>query len=203
MYGSSSAVADRLVVYAYASDPVLQTGLHALLASDERLTLLDGPHLAAADVAVVAADAIDDALLRVVRAIRTGDVCPPVLALVGSVDTNGIERIVAAGANRVLRRGDVSSQSFAIALAETAHDREPVMPAVPLAVLPVSSRPALSARDLHVLRLIADGIETLEIARELDVSERTVKNIVHRITLRLHARNRSHAVAAGIRAGLI
>jgi hypothetical protein len=46
LLGTGQAVADRIFVYAYATDPLLQSGLHALLATDERLSLLAGPHLA-------------------------------------------------------------------------------------------------------------------------------------------------------------
>jgi DNA-binding NarL/FixJ family response regulator len=61
----------------------------------------------------------------------------------------------------------------------------------------------LAERELVVLRMIASGMETTEIAAELGVSERTVKNIVHAITTRLQVRNRAHAVACAVRAGII
>jgi len=54
-----------------------------------------------------------------------------------------------------------------------------------------------------VLRLMADGMDTGEIARNLSYSERTVKNIIYAITTRLSLRNRSHAVAYAMRAGVI
>ena len=62
---------------------------------------------------------------------------------------------------------------------------------------------ALTARETDVLRLIADGCDTAEVARALCWSERTVKNVVHDITTRLHLRNRAHAVAYAVRQGLI
>jgi DNA-binding NarL/FixJ family response regulator len=58
-------------------------------------------------------------------------------------------------------------------------------------------------RELVVLRMIAAGMETAEIAAELAISERTVKNIVHAITTRMQVRNRAHAVACAVRTGLI
>jgi DNA-binding NarL/FixJ family response regulator len=61
----------------------------------------------------------------------------------------------------------------------------------------------LSERELGVLRLVADGLDTSEIAERLSYSERTIKNIIHDITTRLHLRNRSHAVAFAMRHGLI
>jgi len=61
----------------------------------------------------------------------------------------------------------------------------------------------LATREIDVLRLVADGFSTGEIAVELCYSERTVKNVLHDITTRLHLKNRSHAVAYALRQGLI
>jgi DNA-binding NarL/FixJ family response regulator len=61
----------------------------------------------------------------------------------------------------------------------------------------------LTQRELRVLQLLADGLSTSEIARELAYSERTIKNAIHDLTSRLNLRNRSHAVAFALRQGLI
>ncbi|MEV0477186.1 helix-turn-helix transcriptional regulator [Streptomyces prunicolor] len=61
----------------------------------------------------------------------------------------------------------------------------------------------LRPREAEVLRLLADGLDTAEIASKLSYSERTIKNIVHGMITRLGLRNRAHAVAHGIRTGLI
>jgi DNA-binding NarL/FixJ family response regulator len=61
----------------------------------------------------------------------------------------------------------------------------------------------LSSRDLNVLRLLSDGCSTAGIAVVLAYSESTIKNIVHELVHRLGARNRAHAVALAIRAGVI
>jgi DNA-binding NarL/FixJ family response regulator len=61
----------------------------------------------------------------------------------------------------------------------------------------------LTTREQQVLRLIADGHATREVARELSYSERTVKSIVHDVVMKLDARSRSHAVAHAVRDGLI
>jgi DNA-binding NarL/FixJ family response regulator len=61
----------------------------------------------------------------------------------------------------------------------------------------------LTDRETKVLRLVADGFDTAEIATNLAYSERTVKNVIHDVTARLQLRNRSHAVAYALRAGLI
>jgi DNA-binding NarL/FixJ family response regulator len=61
----------------------------------------------------------------------------------------------------------------------------------------------LAPREIDVLRLVADGYDTGEIAAKLAYSERTVKNVLHDVTTRLQLRNRSHAVAFALREGLI
>jgi DNA-binding NarL/FixJ family response regulator len=61
----------------------------------------------------------------------------------------------------------------------------------------------LATREVEVLRLVADGCDTSEIAARLSYSERTVKNVLHDVTTRLQLRNRSHAVAFAMRRGLI
>jgi DNA-binding NarL/FixJ family response regulator len=61
----------------------------------------------------------------------------------------------------------------------------------------------LTEREVKVLRLLADGMDTTEVGRQLFLSERTVKNVVHDIMSRLNLRNRTHAVAYALRQGLI
>jgi DNA-binding NarL/FixJ family response regulator len=61
----------------------------------------------------------------------------------------------------------------------------------------------LTDREIDVLRLVAEGYDTAEIAEKLAYSERTVKNVLHDVTARLGLRNRSHAVAYAVRQGLI
>jgi DNA-binding NarL/FixJ family response regulator len=56
---------------------------------------------------------------------------------------------------------------------------------------------------VEVLRLVADGLDTTEVAGRLCYSERTVKNVLHDVTTRLRLRNRTHAVAYALRHGLI
>jgi DNA-binding NarL/FixJ family response regulator len=61
----------------------------------------------------------------------------------------------------------------------------------------------LTAREQQVLRLIAQGHATREVALELSYSERTVKNVLHDVVTKLGVRSRSHAVAYAVRHGLI
>lgn len=60
-----------------------------------------------------------------------------------------------------------------------------------------------SQRETEVIRLLADGLDTGEIAERLIYSERTVKNVLHNLLSRLNLRNRAHAVAHALRHGVI
>lgn len=61
----------------------------------------------------------------------------------------------------------------------------------------------LTEREFAVLRLLADGDSTRDIAGRLSYSERTVKNIVHDVLVKLNCRTRAHAVALATRRGVI
>ena len=61
----------------------------------------------------------------------------------------------------------------------------------------------LASREVDVLRLLSEGHDTVAIAGRLNYSERTVKNILQGLTSRLKLRNRTHAVAFAVRAGVL
>lgn len=61
----------------------------------------------------------------------------------------------------------------------------------------------ITEREKQVLERIANGMTDAEIADDLSVSTETVKTHVRKILGTTHARNRTHAVACGIRWGFI
>lgn len=62
--------------------------------------------------------------------------------------------------------------------------------------------PALTPRELEVLRLVADGLSNKEIAAKLFITEGTVKNHVHNALEKLQLENRTQAAAYIVRKGL-
>jgi DNA-binding CsgD family transcriptional regulator len=61
----------------------------------------------------------------------------------------------------------------------------------------------LSAREVQVLALAAEGLSNPEIAERLGLSALTVKSHLSRMTRRLGARDRAHLVLLALRAGVI
>lgn len=68
---------------------------------------------------------------------------------------------------------------------------------------PMGRGAPLTARELEVLRLVAEGNTYKEIARELSLSEVTVQMHMHKVREKLHAQTPSEAVLVAERAGLI
>jgi two-component system nitrate/nitrite response regulator NarL len=113
-----------------------------------------------------------------------------------------------AGAHGLLPR-DVSSEGLAAGMAAVleglaAVDPEmlsPLLPAEPVASGGMAE--PLTAREMDVLRLMADGLPNKAIAVQLDISEFTVKFHVNAILGKLGARSRTEAAMTAARMGLI
>ena len=70
-------------------------------------------------------------------------------------------------------------------------------------VPPKGSRGKLTRRQREILQLLANGESTTFAARELDLSEETVKTHMKYTLARLDAKNRTHAVAIAVRECLV
>jgi two-component system NarL family response regulator len=70
---------------------------------------------------------------------------------------------------------------------------------VALAARPVMSTPQLTPRELDVLRLVAQGLNSREIGRQLFITENTVKNHVRNTLEKLQLHTRLDAVMYAIR----
>jgi DNA-binding NarL/FixJ family response regulator len=66
-----------------------------------------------------------------------------------------------------------------------------------------NARAELSERELDVLRLIANGKDNADIARELHISPKTVKNHISNILMKLGIDNRIQAAVYAVRSGIV
>lgn len=204
-----------ITVTVIADDPVSRAGIDAELQERSDLDLLPADRQDDATVAVVVVEEVDEEAARMVRALKRRGSPRPVL-VVTNVDDRGLFTAVEAGACGLLRRREAVGDRLAGAI-RAASDGDGSMPPDLLGrLLDQVSRlhdeilapqgvhvSGMTEREIDVLRLVADGYPTSEIADRLCYSERTIKNVIHDVTSRLNLRNRSHAVAYALRRGLI
>jgi len=205
----------RIPVHVLAADPLSRAGTLAQLRSAGDVALVEEDELAAGGVALVVADEVDGEATRTIRTLRRRGI-DRVALLVGRLDDKGLLAAVEAGVGAVIRRSEATPHNLAAAMRAVASG-EGLLPPDLLGRLlnqvgnlqrqVLAPRgltfSGLTEREISVLRLLADGLDTAEVGRQLFYSERTVKNIVHDVTSRLELRNRTHAVAYALREGLI
>jgi DNA-binding NarL/FixJ family response regulator len=168
-----------------------------------------------ADVAVVIGETLDDPCSYMVRSFsRRGGL--PVVLVVTDVDDAALMAAVEIGVCGVLRRRDTTPESLEAAVQIAARGDGAMAPDLLRRLMVQTNRlqrhvlaplgfgpSGISNRELDVLRLLAEGFDTAEIASKLSYSERTIKSIIHAFTVRLNLKNRLHAVAYATKAGLI
>ena len=66
-----------------------------------------------------------------------------------------------------------------------------------------NASPVLTKREQEVLQLFANGKSTVEVARQLTISQKTVKNHLTSIYQKLNVRDRTEAVLLAVRMGVI
>jgi DNA-binding NarL/FixJ family response regulator len=81
--------------------------------------------------------------------------------------------------------------------------RKALSPDVSVEMAEHATDAALTPAEVRVLRLIAHGNANKEIARELSLSEETVKGQVRNILSKLDAKDRTHAAMIGFKRGII
>ncbi|MDX6669071.1 MAG: hypothetical protein QOK04_2451 [Solirubrobacteraceae bacterium] len=148
---------------------------------------------------------------------RLGEVTPHVRVLVLSIsaDEDDVTGAIAAGAcGYLLKDASIADVVAGVrAAAVGASSLSPQIAAKLVEVIRAEQRDRqasdqrtsadLSPRELQVLRLMAQGKENLEIARELFISAQTVKNHVSNILVKLGVDNRIQAAVHAVRAKLL
>ncbi|HEX7276803.1 MAG TPA: response regulator transcription factor [Acidimicrobiales bacterium] len=206
---------DRIRVFVYAGDPISEAGIAGQLRGQPSVHVVAEADVDAAQVAIVVTDEVDEESKRAIKALQRNGV-PRVLVVVTRVDDAGLLATLEAGACGLIRRAEARPDRLVAAVRAAAAGDGTMPPDLLGRLLDQVGRlqrqvlsprgltlAGLAEREIEVLRLIADGLDTNEIASRLCYSQRTVKNVIHDVTSRLQLRNRSHAVAYAMRQGLI
>lgn len=105
-----------------------------------------------------------------------------------------------AGAAEILAAVESAARGLAVV---DPRELETLLAGAVVAAPAASETPALTARELEVLRMMAEGAANKNIAWKLNISEHTAKFHVASILTKLNASTRTEAVTVGIRKGLI
>jgi DNA-binding NarL/FixJ family response regulator len=206
---------EQVRVALQALDPLSHAGLAALMQYRTDLTVLRSAQRAEADVLIMAAERLTSDVIATLR--RAGaEVNVPVVLVVQEIAEAELLTAVECRVVAILPRAAVTAERLAHRVKAAAAGGGVMPPNLVGELLkhvermqrdvltPNGLNPSgLTPREVDVLRLMADGFDTNEIAGKLCYSERTVKNVIYGVTHRLKLRNRSHAVAYALRAGMI
>jgi DNA-binding NarL/FixJ family response regulator len=206
-------MAPPLSLFVNARDPISRAGIAAELRDWPEVCVVES--VQDADVAVVVADDVDEETLRMLKTVQRNG-CSRIVLVATRIDDRGLVSAVEAGITGLLRRAEATPLALVGAVRLAASGDGSVPPDLLGRLLRQVGRlqrqvlaprglnfTGLSEREIAVLRLVADGLDTGEIALRLSYSERTIKNVIHDVTTRLQLRNRSQAVAYALREGLI
>ncbi|MDO0928900.1 LuxR C-terminal-related transcriptional regulator [Streptomyces sp. TG1A-8] len=205
----------RVTLAVYAQDPVLHVGVVHQLRQRPEVELVADADADRAQTSLVVVDAVDDEVVALLQRLqRTGTTRTGLV--VGTFESAVLQRVLECGVAAVLRRAE-ADQDRLLHLVLSMANGEGVLPGDLLGKLLTHvgnlqrsaldprglSLNTLTAREAAMLRLVAEGLDTSEIAQKTAYSERTVKNVLHEVTTRLQLRNRAHAVGYALRNGLI
>jgi DNA-binding NarL/FixJ family response regulator len=196
-------------VAVYSSDPVSKLGAISMLARDTRLRVLDDADRTRAGVTVVVENSVGDS------AWPRGS-APRCVLVADNVHTVHVLTAVECGIAAVLPRHGLDGDRLVRTVLSVSRGDAHLPPAMQGELVTQLNRVrrevlepngltmfGMATRERDILRLLADGLGTEEIATELAYSVRTVKNVLHDLMARHRLHTRAHAVAFAMRAGIV
>jgi DNA-binding NarL/FixJ family response regulator len=208
---------DRAVRLAFIDDhPTLLRGLASLFSQDEGFAIV-GMGETAADVEEIAATRRPDVMIvdlsmpgrvyEAISAVSAAVDAPKIIVFTAYDDTDLATRAMKAGAQAFVLKGAPSddlgaairavlqdelfispgfTEKLIFAMRQQSADREP--------------RPPFSVRERQIIDCLLEGKTNKEIARALELTEKTIKHYMTNLMLKLGVRNRVEVVLA-VKAG--
>ena len=198
-----------------AGSPISEAGLIGLIEAAPELTVLPPDRHSEADVLVLETERLTTVVLASLRR-WDAETAAPVVLVAGRISETELLAAARYGVLAILPRAAVNAEQLTHSVRTVVKGGGVMPPSLVgelIRQIDKMQREALTAsgphtagmtqREIDVLRLMADGLDTREIASKIYCSERTVKNVFAALTERLHLRSRCHAVAYALRAGAI
>jgi DNA-binding NarL/FixJ family response regulator len=163
------------------------------------------PHVVLMDVTMPEIDGVE-----ATRQIRAANPDVRIVILTMHADQDVLADAIRAGANGYLVK-DCSTDEIAMAIDAVVVGETALSAGLAASMLAevrrqdAGSQPerVITAREEEVLQLIADGHSTPEVAEQLFISQKTVKNHLASIYQKLDARDRTQAVLQAVRMGIV
>jgi DNA-binding NarL/FixJ family response regulator len=204
----------RIVVRIVHDDPLLAAGLHAILAADPEIDIVDAPdangrvfrlHDIDMNVDVIVADyehGLQQAAKPRVPAALHGVAEARVMVLTSRDSEREIRSALQAAVHGYLVQG-CSADEAVCGVKSIARGVRYFCPMVAQRMADSISYAALTGRESDVLGLLFAGLSNKLIARELDLAVGTVKTHLRAICAKLGASSRTHAVLLAAQRGLV
>lgn len=199
--------------------PMFRFGLRAVLAQADGIDVVgeaadgrallelvdrESPDVVLTDLAMEGMDGV-----RVIETLTRRPRAIPVIALTMHDDDAHVRAALRAGARGYLLKGS-TGDAIAAAVRSAASGQDAFDPSVTRRMVAVytgpdagnrSAFPDLTPREHDVLELIAEGCANREIARRLDLADKTVRNVTSSVLVKLQVPDRTAAALLARGAG--
>ncbi len=195
--------------------PVVRAGIRALLAAAEGIEIIGEASTPDEAVALAADESPDLVLIDLqfgqertgadaTRQIRSADAAPYVLVLTNYDSDGDILSAVEAGASGYLLK-DAPPDELLAAVRAAAAGESALAPAIAgrLMARMRAPRVSLSAREIEVLQLVADGSSNVDVAARLHITDATVKSHLVHVFSKLGVSSRTAAVSEARTLGIL
>lgn len=209
-------MAERVTVSVHSTDLLSRAGALSHLRGQPALTVVEAASGRGSVVVVLTYRVDDKTMVELRRLVREPG--GRVVLVTGQLREPELMKVMECGVRSVLWRHEATQERLvkAVRLAASGENELPsdllgqLMAHVGRAQRAAArssstAAPALGLgpREVDVLRLLAEGLDTRQVAEKLTYSERTIKTVIYSLLDRLQLRNRAHAVAYALREGYI
>jgi two-component system nitrate/nitrite response regulator NarL len=198
---------DHPALVAALVDLLEQNGYDVVATAHDGLSALEAARLSSPDVAVVDFRMPHLAGAELVRRLRAASPRTRIAVYTAETDPEVVTAVLSAGADAVVLKESPLTDLLR-AMGSVLAGRPYVDAALAGAAIAGRARggrgsPDLTAREVEVLGLLAEGLSHDAIAKRLEIGPETVRTHARKAADRLGARTRTHAVATAIRQRLL